>query len=56
MLLQVLVYCYVLDFQVRFFYYGQTSFTGALAVKAGESVVTITTPSPADGTSKPNLR
>ena len=31
-------------YQVLFFYYKTTSFTGAVAVKAGTSVVTIVTP------------
>ena len=30
--------------QARFFYYGQTSFTGAVAVKIASSVLTLTTP------------
>lgn len=42
--------------EVRFFYYGQASLTGALALKAVDSVVTITTDSPANETDMPNVR
>ena len=43
-------------FQVRFFFYKQTSFTGAVAVKAGESVLTLTTLSDAEPSDLPLLR
>lgn len=43
-------------FQVRYFYYKQTSFTGAVAVKAGESVITLSTLSDAEPNDAPHLR
>ncbi len=43
-------------FQVRFYYYGQTSFTGAVAIKAGSSVVTVTTPNPSAASDLPTLK
>ena len=43
-------------YQVRFYYYGRTSFTGAIAIKTGQSVVTITTANPASSTDMPILR
>ena len=42
-------------FQVRFFYYKKTSFTGAAAVKAGYSVATLNTVK-STGTGDPILR
>ena len=42
--------------QVRYFYYKQTSLTGAVAVKAGLSVVTITTPTIAQPDDVPTVR
>ena len=41
--------------QTRFFYFGQTSFTGAVAAKIANSVLTLTTP-PGGAHVKPQLR
>ena len=43
-------------YQVRFYYYKTTSFTGAVAVKAGTSVVTIVTPDAATILTTPTVR
>ena len=42
--------------QVRYFYYGQTSFTGAAALKIGDTVLTVTTLSNCNITDLPGLR
>ena len=42
--------------QVRYFHYKQTSLTGAVALKAGSSVVTITTPAVAQPGDVPTVR
>ena len=43
-------------YQVRYFYYKKTSFTGAVAIKTGNSVATLTTVKDTDGTQFPILR